>query len=849
MKEITQVPWTEPLNSLIHNLESNEDGLSNEEALLRLKKYGKNTINKGKNVNVFKLLLNQILNPLIGVLIVAFLFSFFLGKNTEAIFIAAAILVNIILGFFQEYKANNAIAKLEKYINHKTRVKRAGHVTYIDSSDIVPGDLVLLRQGNRIPADIRLIEAKGVESDEAILTGESMPVKKECGELTQDTPLGDRNNMLWGGTILTQGEALGIVIGTGSNTEIGKIAELVSNTDEERTPLERAVSKLALIISIILIILGALIFGLGIYAGFPLSEILILSIAVIVSAVPGSIPVAMSVVMAIGAETLAKKQGIVRRMSATETLGGTTLILTDKTGTLTEASLKLVHIDAFNGTEDDVLLEAGLNIDIAENPETKEISGRPVERAIAHAIREKQELEDISKQMKVLELFPFDSSYKFSAVVFSYDNQRVISLLGAPDVLLEKVSANKNTVENLKQKITEYAESGERVLGVVSHVIEGDMKIGDLVKQNNFTYQGLIRFRDPVRKTVPQAVKEIGESGVRTIIVTGDHPGTAKAVAKEVGLWKEDSLVITGNDIEDMTDTELIFKLDRVAVFARVTPEHKLRLVELYTKQGETVAVTGDGVNDAPALKKAAIGVAMGAGTDVAHASADIIVLDDNFETIVEAIFEGRNVLRKMRSVITYLLADSFDELMLVGGSILISLPLPITALQILFVKFFSDIFPAMAFTFEKSNAFGHSHTPPKTDLFDKRIRLFTIWRGLFSSMILFGTYIVLLHLGFDEALVRTFTFTAFATYILFLAFSMRNLEKSIFTYNPFSNLWLTAGVVLGFGTIMLAVYIPFMQKLLNTVPLPPLWFAGIITIGLVNLVVMEIFKKIGKNS
>lgn len=849
MKEIIQAPWTTPINSLIHDLESTENGITNEEATLRLKKYGKNTIRQGTKISILKLLLHQILNPLVGVLIVAFLLSFFLGKHTEAIFVGVAILVNILLGLFQEYKANNAIAKLEKYITHKTRVKRNGQVTYINSSEIVPGDLVLLRQGNRVPADIRLLSAEGVEVDEAILTGESLAVKKELGELTQDTPLGDRTNMLWGGTVITVGEATGVVVGTGEDTEIGKIAELVENALEDRTPLEQAVSRLAKIISLVLIVLGAFIFGIGLSAGFPVGEILFLAIAVIVSAVPESMPIAMSVVLAIGAETLAKKQGVVRKMSATETLGGTTLILTDKTGTLTEASLKLVHIDAFHGTENDVLLEAGLNIDIAENPETKEVSGRPVERAIAHAIHEKKELGEISKQMKVLEMFPFDSAYKFSAVIFSYNNQRVISLLGAPDILLEKVRDDKNLTESIKQKITTYAESGERVLGVVSHVINDDTEIGDLVKQNNFTYQGLIRFRDPVRATVPKAVKEIGEAGVRTIIVTGDHPGTAKAVAQEVGLWKEDSLVITGSDIEDMTDTELIFKLDRATVFARVTPEHKLRLVELFTKQGETVAVTGDGVNDAPALKRAAIGVAMGAGTDVAHASSDLIVLNNNFETIVEAIFEGRNVLRKMRSVITYLLADSFDELMLVGGSIVLALPLPLTALQILFVKFFADIFPAMAFTFEKSDAFGHSKKPPKTNLFDKKIRLFTIWRGLLSSMILFVTYITLLRLGFDETLVRTFTFAAFASYILFLAFSMRNLDRSIFSYNPLGNWWLTGGVILGFCTTALAVYMPFMQKILNTVALPPVWLLGVIAIGVVNLLVIELFKQIAKKS
>ena len=848
MKEILQVSWVKPIDTLMDTLETSDRGLSHTEAKKRLLKFGKNIVRKTNNVNALKLFIRQVLNPLAGVLFVAFLLSFFLHEITEAIFIGIAIVLNVALGFFQEYKANNAIEKLETYIKHKTRVCRDGHVTYINSQNIVLGDYVFLKQGNRVPADMRIIKMNNVEVDEAILTGESLDVRKVVEDLPLDTLLADRKNMLWAGTVLTQGEAEGIVVGTGDSTEIGKIAGLVEHAEEERTPLEKAVSKLAKIITVALVILGIFIFGIGLYAGFPIGDILILSIAVIVSAVPGSIPVAMSVVMAVGAEILARKQGIVRRMSATETLGGTTLILTDKTGTLTEASLRLVHIDAFEGTEDDVLIEASLNIDVAENPETKEISGRPVEQAIAEAIDNKKDLHPIVDEIKVIETLPFSSSYKFSAVLFSYKGTLVVSLLGAPDILLGKTSIDQLHKEKFKKTIDTYAEQGERVLGVVSRTVEKKIPLAELVEKNIFSYHGLIRFRDPVRKTVPKSVHEITKSGVKTVIVTGDHPGTATAVAKEIGLWRSDSLIFTGHDLEDMTDTELIFKLDRATVFARVTPEHKLRLVELYTKQGEVVAVTGDGVNDAPALKRAAIGVAMGAGTDVAHASADLIVLDNNFETIVEAIFEGRNVLNKMRSVITYLLADSFDELVLVGGSMLLTIPLPISALQILFVKFFSDIFPAMAFTFEKSNAFGHSHKPPKTDLFDKRIQLFTLWRGLISASLLFVIYIVLLKLGFDEQLVRTFTFTAFATYILFLAFSMRNLERSIITYNPFNNWWLTIGVVVGFSTIMSAVYIPFMQRLLDTVPLPPLWFFGVVAIGIINLIVIEAFKKFAQN-
>lgn len=846
MDKNTTHPWAFETSTLFSSFNTDIDGLSNEEAERRLKDLGKNKITKGRQVDIITLLAHQMINPLVGLLYAAVIFSILLDKPTEAIFVGVAILVNIILGFFQEYKANNAIKKLETYITHQSRVRRNGAIESIETEDIALGDIVILKHGDRVGADIRLLKADMLETDEAVLTGESLPVKKNLDLYEAGESLADRGNMVWAGSTITQGEAEGIAISTGNNTELGKIAGLVEHTKDTSTPLEKEVSRLARIISIFLVVLGILIFGIGIYAGFPMSEILLISIAVIVSAVPGSIPVAMSVVLAVGAETLAKKQGVVRKMSATETLGSTTLILTDKTGTLTEASLKLVDIDIFKGKEKArVLAEAALNVDIAINKETGAISGRPVEVALVTALQNDKGATDFSEQTEIVETLPFSSEYKFSAIFFKQHGKFYVSLLGAPDILVEKTKLAPNEKDKVTNNIAAYAQTGERILGVVSKEIIPDFKSDAIIKENTFDFDGLIRFRDPVRKSVHAAATNIVKAGVNVIIVTGDHPGTAKAVAQEIGLWEKDSLSFTGKELENMTDRELIPKLPYIKVFARMTPEQKLRLVELFMQQGEVVAVTGDGVNDAPALKQASIGVAMGSGTDVARASADLIVLDNNFETITQAIFEGRSVLQKMRSVITYLLADSFDELMLVGGSIILAVPLPITALQILFVKFFSDIFPAMGFTFEKTNEFGFTQKPPKTSLFDRKIKIFTLGRGLISSLILFGIYLFLLHLGLEKTFVNTFIFASFASYILFLAFSMRNLDKSIFEYKMFSNKWLTLGVVVGFLTISAAIYYAPLSKLLNTTPLPLPWFLGVIGVGIFNLVLMETLKKI----
>lgn len=839
-------PWTHEREDLYNILGTNPDGLTAQTAQHRLRTTGKNIIKKQKRIAAFTILWHQAVNPLVGLLYAACIFSLFLGKTPEAIFVGVAIVINIGLGFFQEYKANNAIAKLEKYITEQSRVKRDGRIIYIDTQNLVPGDIIFLKQGDRIGADIRLFHSDNFKTDEAIITGESLPVLKDPKPIVPTTALADRTNMAWAGSVVSEGEAEGVVVATGNNTEIGKIAHAVDEDSNTKTPLEKEVSRLAKIISFVLVLVGILIFGIGLYAGFELDEILLLSIAVIVSAVPGSIPVAMSVVLAVGAETLAQKKGVVRKMSATETLGGTTLILTDKTGTLTEAKLKLVDIDTHNNrNRDEVLIEAALNVDIVIDPDTQEISGRPVEIALTEALRENASLFEISKTYTVIDSFPFSSAYKFSAIFFTKDNKTYVTLLGAPDILTKKTRDYTPDDDTIERKIAAYAQTGERVLGVVTKEISSTYDKQKEVANSDFLYAGLIRFKDPVRKSVPSAVQSMLKAGVSVRIVTGDHPGTAKAIAQEIGLWHGTSSLLTGQDLENMTDFELKEKLEETQVYARMTPTQKLRLVDLYSSTGEIVAVTGDGVNDAPALKHASIGVAMGSGTDVAQASADIVILDNNFETIAQAIFEGRNVLRKMRSVITYLLADSYDELLLVGGSILLALPLPLTALQILFVKFFSDIFPAMGFTSEKTDVFSKTTKPPKTSLFDKKIKIFTLGRGLVSSMFLFSIYIIMLRSSLNEHMVHTFIFASFASYILFLAFSMRNLDEPLLSYKPFSNTWLTVGVGVGFLTIGTAIYYPPLQSMLSTTALPPLWLLGVIGIGIINLIFMEILKKI----
>ena len=842
--------WASDKDIILKEFNTSERGLSPTEASARLTTYGKNQITS-KNKNAFLYLVwNQCKSPLVVILAVAMVLSFTLGKTSEAFFVMTAILVNIALGVWQEWKANSAIKKLESYITKNAKVTRDGARMTLDSSLLVPGDIVYITSGDTIPTDIRLLTSSSLEIDESILTGESLAVKKDAdASVTASAPLTDRANMAWSGTIVTDGEATGVVVETGNNTELGAIAKLVGHVENEKTPLEKSVAHLATGITVFLVLLGVVIFLLGLRDGYAVADILLITIAVIVSAVPESLPIAMPPELAIGASAPAKKKGVVRKMAATETLGAVTLILTDKTGTLTEGKLALENIEAEDENPGALLLEAFQNTAAVESA-SGGMSGRPLEVAIYEACKRREEFKDLYATYELIDRIMFNSTQKFAGALYVHDGHHYLSLLGAPDILLEKTTLTKEEKERVYKEIEALAETGERIIGVVHKKISqpGAHALEKHASENDFVFRGLLRFRDKVRDSVPTAVHDIQTAGVRVAMVTGDHPGTARAIAKEVGIWHEGDSVLTGSEIALLSDAELVERIATATVFARTTPEQKLRLVEAYAKRGEVVAVTGDGVNDAPALKRAEIGVAMGTGTDVARGAADIVILDDNFETIVAAIFEGRGVLYKMRTVITYLLADSFDELLLVGGSIIAGLVLPISALQILFVKFFADIFPAMAFTFETIDGKRVAHRAKRTTLFDREIKMFTFGRGFVASSLLFVIYLILSRTNLDQATVRTFIFASFATYILFLAFSMRRLDQSLWQYKMFSNTYLTLGVAIGFGTTMLAIYSPWLSRILGTTALPLPWLLGVFAIGFVNLFIMEGLKFLMKH-
>ncbi|MDP3769493.1 MAG: HAD-IC family P-type ATPase [Candidatus Sungbacteria bacterium] len=847
--------WVLGIEDAMSLLHTSAEGLNNDEARERVLRFGANAIKQKNRLPKVKIILNQFKSPLILILVFASALTFLLGESLNTAVILAAVIANTLFGFWQENKAEHALELLTSYIRMRARVRRSGSEHEIDAQDVVPGDIIRITQGDRVPADCRLIFLNSLEIDESILTGESLPIEKNIESVPEATLVASATPMVFAGTSVVRGFADAVVTATGEYTEFGKIASLIAQKERVLTPLQRAVARFSRGVGITLLILTTLLFGLGIYLGYSLYAMFLIAVSVAVSSVPEGLPVALTIILAIGVERLAKRNAVVRRLLAAETLGSTTLILTDKTGTLTMAKMELVSVIAHgmarSADERSLIEQALLNTDvIVENPDDDpsqwHLVGGAIEIALVRGAAKQGIIYPVlMREMQVIDRRPFSSEYKFSASVSLTDHKRRTVLLGAPEILIEFTTLSDEEKSPIKNEIERRAISGERLLGVISKI--DHISVDSIHHQkvfSGFEFKGIIAFRDPVRPSVKDAILRIREQGIRTIMVTGDHQGTAESVAREVGLVDGLCRVITGQELALLSPAELDARADNTNVYARITPAQKELLVKLYQKRGEIVAVTGDGINDAPALKAADIGIAVGSGTDVTKSAADLVILDDNFETIVTAIEEGKRILQNIRKVIVYLLSDTLDEVLLIGGSLMLGLALPLNALQILFVNFFSDSFPAIAFAFEKHGVVSSPRAvDAKNLLFDRTIKIFILAIGISTSFLLFVLYAFLLRFGFDPALVRTFIFASFASYTLLLSFSLRSFEKSIFTYNPFSNGYLTAGVLLGVVMTFSAVYIPALQRVFETVPLPFAWVLGVIGVGLFNIVLVEIAK------
>ena len=852
--------WNLPHKDVIELFETDtEKGLSSSEVNKRLEVFGRNTFESGKKTSKLTIFLSQLKSPLILILIAAGIVTLVISHYSDAVFIFIAVIVNSILGYWQENKAERALAELKTYLKQRARVIRDGKEREIDAEEIVPGDIIRLAQGDRVPADARLVFVNDFQVDESVLTGESLPVSKLLNEVSGFATVADQTSMIFAGTLVTQGVSSAVVCRTNASTELGKIASLIANSEDEKTPLQKAITKFSIFLSILLGILTLAVFVIGILSGRPGLEMFLTSVAIAVSAIPEGLPISMTVILAIGVERMAKRKGVVRKLIAAEALGGTTVILTDKTGTLTMAKMVMSKVIPFRLNEEKILTLALANTEVlVENPEDQpeswRMNGKIMETSLVRSIALRGvSFAELTDKSHVLQSIPFNAVQKFSASLIKESGKHLIVLFGAPDILLKHSSLSYEEKSDILEKINELASSGERVLGLATKEVqpEKDFSFSKDFNPVDFAFDGLITFRDPVRTGIKDTIARVGQAGIKTIIMTGDHRGTALAVAREIGMDISELSVLDASELSTMSDTELKVRLPQVMVISRVTPSDKLRITKLFQELGEVVAMTGDGVNDAPAIKQANVGIAMGSGTEVAQSVADLVLLDDNFETIVAAIEEGRQILGNIRKVLVYLLSNTADGLILIGGSLLVGIPLPMNALQILWVNFFTDSFPAVAFAFEKEgDSLRHKPNGKKMVLFNPLMKFLILVIGLSTSAFLFVAYYILLKLGYDPVIVRTFTFAAFGTYTLLVAFSVRSLDQSILSYSLFSNRYLTGGIFIGFVLMAVAIYVPVLQTLFGTVSLPLNWILGVFLIGLSNIILIEIAKKLfRKNS
>lgn len=849
-----------PVNEVFKKLATRDEGLTWEEVKEKRKVFGLNKLPEEKKLSIFGIFFNQFKSPLIYVLLAAAFICLLLKEIDNAVVILAAVFLNTLIGFIQEYKAEQSLKKLKKLVEYQTVVVRQGEKKKVSAADLVPGDIILIEAGDKIPADARLIKNHNCEVEEAILTGESTPSIKKTGEILLDTFLADRENMLYMGTIVIRGKGSAVIVETGSRTELGKIALMVKETKEDLTPLQKKMKKLARFLGLVVGFLSFFIFLLGWLTGRDLLEMFLVSVAVAVAAIPEGLIISVTVSLALGMQRILKKKALVRKLVAAETLGSITVICTDKTGTLTEGKMKVSQI--INWVDKKFLSEMFFlcHDAILEKNETGlwKISGDSTEAAlILFALAEGFDQKQIDQHYQRLDEIPFDSEKMYMATLHQKINNqlpgdRYLFIKGAPEKIIEKsnlfvqlteeTNFSEREKNNLKKEVENLTNQGLRVLAFAYKKTEKNkINENDI---DNLVFAGLVALADPLRKDAAQTIEECRQAGVRPIILTGDHKLTALKIAQEIGVATQDSVVIDGPTLDQLDQNQFKTMINQHHIFARVEPRHKIKIVDFLQSQGEVVAMTGDGINDAPALKSADIGVALGSGTDVTKETADLVLLDDNLKTIVTAIKEGRTIFDNIKKIILYLLAGSFSEVLLVAGGLILGLPLPILPAQILWINIIPDSLPAMALTNEKSEkenmATGQKF---KREIIDRPMKIMVFLISVITNLVLFALFCWLYRSTNNLFYARTMIFISLAVGSLFFIFSCKNLKKTIFSYNPLNNKFLNWSIIFGLGMSLLAIYLPFLQRLLKVEALRLNDWLIILGFGVFNLMLLELAK------
>lgn len=843
-------------------------GLSEEEAQKRFEKYGPNNLKEKKKESIFVKFIKQFNDFMIITLIIAAIISAVVSKlNGEAdyidsIIIVAIVIFNAIMGLVQEQKAEKSLEALKKMSAPNAKVRRNGRVQEIDATMVVPGDIVILEAGNYVPADCRLINSYNLKIEESALTGETIPSLKDSSKiLKENTAMGDLCNMVFATTIVVNGHGEAIVVETGMNTRVGKIAGMIIEDESPETPIQKKLAEVGKILAIACIIICVLIFVIGIFKKIPIIEMFMTSVGLAVAAIPEGLPAIVTIMLSIGVTKMAKKNSIIRKLPAVETLGSSSVICSDKTGTLTQNKMTVTEVrNCFgraNSSERKFILELGtMCTDTTEERINGKLGfvGEATEVAISNAAME----EGVSKsflydEMKRINDIPFDSKRKMMTTIHKYGNGYRIITKGAPDVLLKRCSncySGGQIVpifskkDDINEQNNQMAEKALRVIAVAYKDVEKLPEMQEMEK--DLIFCGLIGMIDPPREGVKEAVRTCRRAGIKTVMITGDHLQTAKAIAKELGILKRGDLAIDGETLERMSQHELEQNIMDYSVFARVSPEHKVRIVKAFQSTGAVVAMTGDGVNDAPALKNADIGIAMGkGGTDVAKNAADMILLDDNFVTIVEAVKQGRNIYDNIKKAIHFLISTNIGEIVTIFFGLVLGIKSPLLAIQLLWINLVTDSLPAIALGLEKEEENIMSRLPrnPKKNLFADGLWWKIIIEGAMLGMFTLLAFSIGNRL-YSVEVGRTMAFLTLGILELVHSFNIKS-EESIFKIGIFENKYLVGALVLGVILQVVVVVVSPLAQVFSLVPLTGIQWLYTILIAIAPIPIVEIQKAV----
>lgn len=843
-------------------------GLSGEEAQKRFERYGPNNLKEKKKESIFVKFIKQFNDFMIITLIIAAIISAVVSKlNGEAdyidsIIIVAIVIFNAIMGLVQEQKAEKSLEALKKMSAPNAKVRRNGRVQEIDATMVVPGDIVILEAGNYVPADCRLINSYNLKIEESALTGETIPSLKDSSKiLKENTAMGDLCNMVFATTIVVNGHGEAIVVETGMNTRVGKIAGMIIEDESPETPIQKKLAEVGKILAIACIIICVLIFVIGIFKKIPIIEMFMTSVGLAVAAIPEGLPAIVTIMLSIGVTKMAKKNSIIRKLPAVETLGSSSVICSDKTGTLTQNKMTVTEVrNCFgraNSNERKFIFELGtMCTDTTEERINGKLGfvGEATEVAISNAAME----EGVSKsflydEMKRINDIPFDSKRKMMTTIHKYGNGYRIITKGAPDVLLKRCSncySGGQIVpifskkDDINEQNNQMAEKALRVIAVAYKDVEKLPEMQDVEK--DLIFCGLIGMIDPPREGVKEAVRTCRRAGIKTVMITGDHLQTAKAIAKELGILKRGDLAIDGETLERMSQHELEQNIMDYSVFARVSPEHKVRIVKAFQSTGAVVAMTGDGVNDAPALKNSDIGIAMGkGGTDVAKNAADMILLDDNFVTIVEAVKQGRNIYDNIKKAIHFLISTNIGEIVTIFFGLVLGIKSPLLAIQLLWINLVTDSLPAIALGLEKEEENIMSRLPrnPKKNLFADGLWWKIIIEGAMLGMFTLLAFSIGNRL-YSVEVGRTMAFLTLGILELVHSFNIKS-EESIFKIGVLENKYLVGALVLGVILQVIVVVVSPLAQVFSLVPLTGIQWLYTVLIAVAPIPIVEIQKAV----